>query len=230
VAGFTFPDAPNDGNTYSRNNAAWTNLYDSLAGTVLKFWRSVTPGSRPSGRTYGEPYVNLGDNQFGVFDSSNVARDLIGVPVFSSAKAYPSGQAVTNAGVLYISNTAVSAGSFNSAQWSQVMMVSGGQTITGGFILAPASLGNIASFTPNPLLGNYQYGTNHGAATWTAPTSDCAMDILVTNDATAGAITFSGFTVGTATGDPLTTVNGNKFIISIRRINAISTYTVKALQ
>jgi len=103
-------------------------------------------------------------------------------------------------------------------------------TVTVGYTLTPNALGNITSFTVNPALGNYQYGTNHGAATWTAPASDCAVDILVTNDASAGAITFSGFTVGTGTGDALTTVNTNKFIVSIRRINSVSTYTIKALQ
>jgi len=103
-------------------------------------------------------------------------------------------------------------------------------TISVGYTFTPNNLGNIATpFTPNPALGNYQYGMNNGAITFNAPASDCAMDILVTNSATAGAITFSGYTVGT-TGDPLTTTNGQRFIISIRRINAISTYAVKALQ
>jgi hypothetical protein len=114
---------------------------------------------------------------------------------------------------------------------SSPLLTVGGQTISGGFNLTPNNLGNIpAAFTPNPLLGNYQYGTNHNAATWSAPASDCAMDILVTNDASAGAITFSGYTVGAFTGDPVTTTSGNRFIVSIRRINAISTYTIKALQ
>jgi hypothetical protein len=31
AAGFTFPDAPSDGNTYARLNGAWTNVID--AGT-----------------------------------------------------------------------------------------------------------------------------------------------------------------------------------------------------
>lgn len=107
----------------------------------------------------------------------------------------------------------------------------GKQTITGGFKVVPFDLGNITSFTIDPALGNYQYGTNNGAATWTAPASDCAIDILITNGATAGSITFSGFTVASGnTGDPLTTTNGHKFIVSIRRINAISTYVIKALQ
>lgn len=104
-------------------------------------------------------------------------------------------------------------------------------TISAGYSFAPNNGGTISTgtFTPNPALGNYQYYTNNGAHTIGAPTSDCAMDILITNGAAAGAITFSGYTAGT-TGDALTTVSGNKFIISVRRINAISTYTIKALQ
>jgi hypothetical protein len=52
----------------------------------------------------------------------------------------------------------------------------------------------------------------------------------VTNGPSAGAITFSGFTVNANTGEPLTTTNGNKFIITIVRINGTATYMVKALQ
>ena len=48
--------------------------------------------------------------------------------------------------------------------------------------------------TLNPHLGNYQYYTNNGAHTIAAPSSDCAIDILVTNGSSAGAITLSGFT------------------------------------
>jgi hypothetical protein len=115
--------------------------------------------------------------------------------------------------------------------WGKALSASGGQTISGGFVLAPNNLGTIASsLTPNPLLGNYQFGTNGSAITINAPTSDCAMDILVINSASAGAITFFGYTVGSNTGDALTTTSGNRFVISIRRINAISTYTIKALQ
>ena len=43
---------------------------------------------------------------------------------------------------------------------------------------------------------------------------------LVTNGASAGTITFSGFTVGSNTGDSLDTTKAHKFIISIRRINS----------
>lgn len=103
-------------------------------------------------------------------------------------------------------------------------------TLAIGFTVASYSLGTMSSFTINPALGNSQYGTNGGAFTLTAPTTDCAIDLLSTNNGSAGSITFSGFTVGTGTGDALTTTNTNKFLIMIRRINSVSTYYIKALQ
>lgn len=105
-------------------------------------------------------------------------------------------------------------------------------TLTKGFKVTPNNLGTVSSgtTTPDAANGNYQYLTNNGAFTLAAPAADCAIDLLVTNGASAGAITFSGFTVGAATGSQLTTTNGSKFIISIRRINGISTYSSYALQ
>jgi hypothetical protein len=129
----------------------------------------------------------------------------------------------------------------NSLQWVQVSPAVPGASnfipynatvnITAGYTFTPNNIGNIpASFTANPALGNYQYGNNNAARTWLAPASDCAIDILVTNTASAGVITFSGFAVGANTGDALDTVNTHVFIISLRRINAISTYYIRALQ
>jgi hypothetical protein len=111
------------------------------------------------------------------------------------------------------------------------MALAGNQNVTGGFTFTAYNAGAASgTFTPSSMNGNYQYITNNAAFTLAAPTSDCAIDIMVTNGATAGAITFTGFTVGANTGDSLTTTNTSKFIISIRRINAVATYTVKALQ
>ena len=109
------------------------------------------------------------------------------------------------------------------------MSIFGGQTIQGGFLIAPFALtaGNI---TINALLGNYQTITNNAAFTITAPANDCAVDIMVTNSGSAGGITFTGFTVGSNTGDLLTTTNGHRFIISFRRMAGVSTYVIKALQ
>lgn len=88
---------------------------------ILKILRSITAGNRPAGRTYGEPYVNFADNQLGVFDSSNVARDLIGVPYFSTATSYAKGVTVNYQGLLYVSQVAVSPGAWNATQWSALI-------------------------------------------------------------------------------------------------------------
>ena len=113
-------------------------------------------------------------------------------------------------------------------------MISTGVTSTTavGYTYTSYSAGTKSSgtFTPDPALGNYQYYTNNGAHTLAAPSSDCAIMILITNGASAGAITFSGFTVGSSTGDALNTTNTNKFILSIIRVNGVSTYWTKALQ
>jgi hypothetical protein len=110
------------------------------------------------------------------------------------------------------------------------LSLAGNQTITGGFLVTPNPIGTFGNFTINPALGNYQWGTNNAAFTLTAPASDSAIDLYIVNGASAGAITFSGFTVSASIGDALTTTNTSKFIVSIRRINGVSTYVIKALQ
>jgi len=113
---------------------------------------------------------------------------------------------------------------------ANVVTTSTTKTITIGYTITPYNKGTFSSFTVDPSLGNYQYGTNNGAFTLTAPASDCAVDLLITNGASAGSITFSGFTVGSNIGDALTTTNTSKFLVSMRRINGVSTYMIKALQ
>lgn len=105
-------------------------------------------------------------------------------------------------------------------------------TLTVGYTITPYNAGTQSSgtFTPAAANGNYQYLTNNGAFTLANPAADSAIDILVTNGSSAGTITFSGYTVGSNTGDAYVTTNTNKFILSIRRINGTSTYVWKALQ
>ena len=106
------------------------------------------------------------------------------------------------------------------------------QTFSGGLHITSYSLGTRSSGTLTIEQGNgpQQYLTNGGAFTLAAPAQDGNCLVLVTNNASAGAITFSGFTVGSGTGDALTTTNGQKFLISIITINGVSTYLIKALQ
>ena len=107
--------------------------------------------------------------------------------------------------------------------------------ITTGYTVSSFNAGsNVASYgtwTPDPANGNYQYATSNGAFTLSSPSSNSALDILLTNGVNAKSITFSGFTVDANNiGDLYNTTNTNRFIIMIRRINSISTYIIKALQ
>lgn len=101
--------------------------------------------------------------------------------------------------------------------------------LTGGASVTSKSL-TAGSITPDPADRSNQYVTNSGAFTLTAPSADGSYVLLVTNDASAGAITFSGFTVGSNVGDALDTTNTNKFKIYVDRTNSISTYSIQACQ
>lgn len=108
------------------------------------------------------------------------------------------------------------------------------QTFSGGLRLVPFNLGTAAVGSTVVLdsgSGPIQRLINNGAFTMSPPTSDGELDLLVTNAATAGAITFAaGWNVGSNTGDSYTTTSTNKFILMVRTINALPTYAWKALQ
>ena len=86
------------------------------------------------------------------------------------------------------------------------------------------------TYTPSPVGGFYRRIINGGAFTLAAPTAvgDYQLTIQVTNNATAGAITLSGFS--RATGDSLTTTNGDDFLLVITKINGFTLCERKALQ
>jgi len=101
-------------------------------------------------------------------------------------------------------------------------------TISVGYTVTPYNAGS-SSFTVTPANGNYQYCTITGTVTITAPASDCAVDILATNSS-ATSLAFSGFTVGSSVGSTYSASGTNKYLISVRRINGVSTYSIYALQ
>ena len=103
------------------------------------------------------------------------------------------------------------------------------QTLSGGANVTSYSI-TTGSFTVDCGKCPLQYVTNGGAFTITAPANDGSCLVLMTNNGSAGAVTWTGFTVGSTTGDALDTVNGHKFALNIFRINGVSTYLIKALQ
>lgn len=104
------------------------------------------------------------------------------------------------------------------------------QTITGGVIVTSQSQ-STGSITVNCGSRPLQYITASTSA-WviTAPSNDGSCILLITNPASAQIPTFSGFSVGSSTGDTLTSTNTSKFSIHIWRVNGTSGYRVAAHQ
>ena len=77
-----------------------------------------------------------------------------------------------------------------------------------------------STFTVDCGLGPLQYSENNGAiSAFTAPVNDGSCFIMLYNGASAGAVTFSGFSVATGgTGATMVTTAGNLYTISIWRI------------
>lgn len=107
---------------------------------------------------------------------------------------------------------------------------SASDTLAKGFDVTSHNAGTKSSgtFTPAPADANLQYCVNGGAFTLAPPASDCTIIIQMTNNASAGTVTTSGFTK--VTGDTLTTTNGDDFMCFIARVNGFSVLNVVALQ
>lgn len=104
--------------------------------------------------------------------------------------------------------------------------LAGGQNLTGGFTATSFSNGTKSSgtFTPDPASGNIQHYTNGGAHTLAPPANACTMILECTN-ASAGAITTSGFTI--VDGDTYNTAGTRKHIFYITKTNSFSHLNVR---
>lgn len=103
-------------------------------------------------------------------------------------------------------------------------------TLAKGFYETPYSNGTVSSGTLTPDAGNnnLQYYTNNGAHTLAPPSAASSILMEITNGASAGAITTSGFTK--VTGDAFTTTNAHKFLCTIVKSQTYSLLNVVALQ
>jgi len=104
-----------------------------------------------------------------------------------------------------------------------------GQALSGGVVSTPYQYvtGNITvDFGRNPI----QYVNNAGAFTITAPSQPGSCILTVFNQSGAGAITFTGWTVGGNVGDALDTITGHMFSLMMWGVNGVYSYSVKALQ
>jgi len=102
--------------------------------------------------------------------------------------------------------------------------------LTAGYAATPYNAGTktTGTFTPDEANGNMQYAVNGGAHTLAPPTNNCTLVIQYTNDASAGAITVSGFTASDTTAT--STTSGDDFFFYITKLNGFSELIVRALQ
>ena len=116
---------------------------------------------------------------------------------------------------------------------AEILKADTDDNLTAGYTATPTSDGTQASgtYTPTPAGGNFKTAVNGGAFTLAAPTATGSYTLIiqVTNDASAGAVTFSGFskTVGTSL---LTTTDGDDFFIYITKVGDFTSASVEALQ
>lgn len=169
------------------------------------------------------------DTLVGRATTDTLSNKTLTTPTISSGGATFTG---STSGTTVLAAAATASGTVTLPTGGTLLSTTAGQTIAAGFTYTSYSGGTVSSgtYTPTCANGNYQYITNNGAFTMAAPSANCAIQLLITNGASAGAITFSGYTVGSSTGDALTTTNTSKFLLTIVQINSVATYLVKALQ
>jgi hypothetical protein len=132
-------------------------------------------------------------------------------------------------------DTQVRSGNFPalSVNGSAALTVAGNQSLVGGFQETPFAIAqpaNGGTITPNPSDNLKQTVTNNGAFTIAATAEVGDVELLITNGASAGAVSFSGFNKAW-TGDALDATSGHSFVVFIYGLpNGLSAYLIKALQ
>ena len=217
-------------NSWTNTSITIANVWANSVATAANNWSNSYANSVG---TRANAWANSVGTAANLFTSSTVAgANTISIAAFTQANAALSYgfTALSNAtGTL---NGSLTANSFNVVNGGASI----GKTIYGGFKVNTFNIGTITSggaFTADAANGNYQCFVNSSFGsnmTITAPAADCAIDYLYVNSSAAGSVGLSGFTAGTATGSAQTFATGEKFILSIRRINGTSTYCFYALQ
>ena len=115
---------------------------------------------------------------------------------------------------------------------AEILKADTDDNLTAGYTATADNDGTKSSgtYTPAPSGGNLKRIVNGGAFTLAAPTAagDYTLVIQMTNNASAGTITVSGFSK--QSGDSLTTTDGDDFFLYITKINGFTSLTVQGLQ
>lgn len=203
--------------TADQNNYAPTNLATSgvlrLTSDAERNISGMTAGSATDPRKL---LFNVGSFPITLSDedalSSEVNRFALGANAFIS----PDELYIAPGGVVHVWYDTTSA-RWRPASWNNAIMQRVHGTITGspGIVTEPSE-------------GEVHTLTNNGAFSWFAPSETGAYVAIVTNAASAGAITASGFADEQSAN--FTTVNTELFEVVISNWGANASMTVRALQ
>jgi len=140
---------------------------------------------------------------------------------------------VNNAGTarsnLGLGTAATQASTAFEAADSDILKADTADVLTAGFAATVHDLSTISSGTTtlDEANGNLQKCVNGGAFTLAPPSNSCTIVLQVTNNASAGAITSSGFTL--TDGDSISTGDGDDFFFYCTVVGSFSHVTVKKL-
>lgn len=228
LTGITTPLSPTSGGTTVFVGSPATGTANAVVLTT------TTPNSFTRTTNYCVTFVPSASNTgattlaVGSTPATNLFKPTQTGPVALTGGELASGQILGACfdGTQYVLRTQATTGSLNLIN----QVVSGGATVNAA---VNGNLGTIAaggSVNVNCGLSPLQYFVNNGNFTLAAPTNDSSCLIMMTNGATAGTPTYSGFIVGANVGDSTDSTPGHKFIYTVIRVNGTPTYFVKALQ
>jgi hypothetical protein len=163
--------------------------------------------------------------------SSTINKVTITAPATGSTLTIADGKTLTASNTLTFAGTDGQTFTF-PASTSNVLTTGNTATITKGYSLTPYNIGSFTSVTGttlDPANGNYQYVSLSGTFTWTvtAPTNDCAIDVLVILGASGSGATiaYSGFkTPGSGAAGTFTAANNTWYVLSVRKTNGVAIY------
>lgn len=210
--------AANDGNALGTTALMWADLFLASGGVIN--WNNGTFTATQSSTTLA-------------FSGDITASTYNGLTVSTTTGTLT----LTNGKTLSISNSLTLAGTDSTTMTfpgtsSTVLTTDNTATITKGYSLTPYSIGSYTSTqgtTLDPANGNYQYVSLSGSFTWTvtAPTNDCAIDVLVALGASGSGVSvaFTSFkTPGSGAAGTFTAANNTWYVLSVRKINGVAIY------